>query len=477
MSPRLSRRVDLPPLPLWARAADVLTLVLAMLALCVAIGGGVQLHALDVRISMSSVAELLAGAAVCAGLRHWRIPRPSLAVRIRDAVLRQARDPATSTALAVGLATRAAVVAVGLYAVFAFGYQDPVHPFRISDNELLNLPARWDAGWYYQIAAAGYQWDRTSPRQQNIAFFPAYPMLTRFTGQLLGASNEAYFYAGLIVSLAAFLWALDRLHRLARRLVPNVPDVGRATVVLLAAYPFAVFYGNIYTEGLFLLAAVSCFWHAERERWGRVAGWGLLAGLTRPNGIFLCASLAVFALRQAWRTQTPSTRERLRRALWPLCASAAPALGLVIYAAYVHSLTGNFWQWAAIQERWGRSFTGLEGVAEPFTYIARHGFLTYLKDAPADVFNGLAVILMTALLVPITRRLGLAYGLFVAFNLFVPLAKGGLLSTGRISSTLFPAFIWLALRVPASSQSTWVAVFAIGQGLLAALFYTWRSPY
>jgi hypothetical protein len=209
----------------------------------------------------------------------------------------------------------------------------------------------------------------------------------------------------------------------------------------------------------------------------RVAAWGLVAGLTRPNGVFLCASLAVFALGQAWRPPASSARDRVRRAWWMLCASAAPLLGVLLYSAYVRALTGNPWQWAAIQERWGRTFTGAEGITEPFTYIARHGVLTYLKDAPADVFNGLAVVLMIALLIPVTRRLGLAYGLFIALNLVVPLAKGGLLSTGRITSTFFPAFIWLALRLPASSQSAWVAAFAAGEGLLAVLFYTWRPPY
>jgi hypothetical protein len=474
MASRAPRQTDLP---FWARATDVVIIVLVALALCVAVGGGVQLHVLDVRVSMSSVAELLVAAIACAALRHWRFRRPSLATRVHQAILRLARDPATSTAIAVGLATRAALLAIGLYAVYAFGYRDPVHPFRLSDNELVNLPARWDAGWYYQIAAAGYDWDPASTHQQNIAFFPAYPMLMRFTGQLLGASNEAYFYAGILVSLVAFLWALDRLYRLAGRLVPDVPGVGRAAVVLLAAYPFAVFYGNVYTEGLFLLATISCFWHAERGRWGHVAGWGLLAGLTRPNGVFLCVSLGILALTQAWRATVPSSRDRVRRAARMLAASSAPAIGLLLYAAFVSALTGNPWQWAAIQERWGRSFTGMEGLTEPFTYIAAHGFLTYLHDAPADVFNGLAVILMAVLLVPVTKRFGLAYGLFIALNLAAPIVRGGLLSTGRITSTFFPAFIWLALRLPPSSQPAWIAVFAAGEGLLAALFYTWRGPY
>ena len=81
------------------------------------------------------------------------------------------------------------------------GYPPGAPPWRGSDSELLNLPLRWDAGWYLQIAENGYSY---SPRagaeaQQNIVFFPAYPMATRVVGLLLGNGPSAYVAAGLIV--------------------------------------------------------------------------------------------------------------------------------------------------------------------------------------------------------------------------------------------------------------------------------------
>jgi hypothetical protein len=81
------------------------------------------------------------------------------------------------------------------------------------------------------------------------------------------------------------------------------------------------------------------------------------------------------------------------------------------------------------------------------------------------------------LLVPVTRRLGLAYGLFIVANLIPPLTRGGLLSMGRLTSTLFPMFIWLALATSERARDRWIAVFAMGEGLMAMLFYTWRPPY
>jgi len=78
---------------------------------------------------------------------------------------------------------------------------------------------------------------------------------------------------------------------------------------------------------------------------------------------------------------------------------------------------------------------------------------------------------------PVYRRLGLAYAVFILINILPPLAAGGLMSAGRFSSVLFPAFIWFAAWVPERHRSGWVASFAALQALNAILFYTWRPLY
>jgi hypothetical protein len=48
---------------------------------------------------------------------------------------------------------------------------------------------------------------------------------------------------------------------------------------------------------------------------------------------------------------------------------------------------------------------------------------------------------------------------------------------GRMTSTLFPVFAALALAVPPERRGTWLLFFALGQGLIAAIFFTWRPVY
>jgi hypothetical protein len=48
---------------------------------------------------------------------------------------------------------------------------------------------------------------------------------------------------------------------------------------------------------------------------------------------------------------------------------------------------------------------------------------------------------------------------------------------GRVTSTLFPLFLVLAMLVPPRAVPGWVAGFGIGQGLCAMLFFTWRELF
>ena len=96
---------------------------------------------------------------------------------------------------------------------------------------------------------------------------------------------------------------------------------------------------------------------------------------------------------------------------------------------------------------------------------------------PFDTLNTLAVLFVLAMFWTVLRRLGLAYATFVALNLVPPIFAGGALSMGRMTSTLFPVFIALAARLPRQAIPVWVTAFAVLQGLVAALFFTWRELF
>jgi hypothetical protein len=76
--------------------------------------------------------------------------------------------------------------------------------------------------------------------------------------------------------------------------------------------------------------------------------------------------------------------------------------------------------------------------------------------------------------VPLTSLLGGGYGLFVLGNIAPPLLRHGLLSMGRFCSVTFPVFAWLAARIRGRARTWLIVAFALGQAILAALFFTWQ---
>ncbi len=266
-------------------------------------------------------------------------------------------------------------------------------------------------------------------------------------------------------------------------------DRASYSVWLIATFPFALFYSAIYTESLFLLGAVGAFYHFRRRELWRAGAWGLLVGLTRPNGCLLSVPLAILALA-AWipeplaggsaaaKRAAVAPAARLSGLAPALAAAAMPGIGMLLYSAYIWQLTGHPLQWAAGHLAWGREYQGLSAlVTERYEYLAHGGLYAYTSQVPADLLNGLGALFVLVAAWPVARRLGLAYAVFILINILPPLAAGGFLSAGRFSSVLFPAFVWFASAVPERHRPAWLASFMAVQAFNATLFYTWRPLY
>jgi hypothetical protein len=112
-----------------------------------------------------------------------------------------------------------------------------------------------------------------------------------------------------------------------------------------------------------------------------------------------------------------------------------------------------------------------------YDFISNSGVLSYVEKQPYDMLNGVAVLFVLTTVWPVVRRFGVPYGAFIVVNMVPGLVSGGLMSGGRLSSVMFPSFLWLASMVPETQRPGWITVFATMQGLGAMLFYTWRPLY
>ena len=176
-------------LPLWARALDGIAVATAILAVSVAITGGFRITVFGGRLSITEWWRPLLALAIVLIVRHVIVREQPLPARLAAGMARWWRADDTRAVLPIHLGSRLGVLLICFAAVILIGFPpEASNRWRIYSNDLLDLPARWDAGWYLGIANTGYSYasDSTSQYQQNIAFFPAYPMAMRAVSPLFG---------------------------------------------------------------------------------------------------------------------------------------------------------------------------------------------------------------------------------------------------------------------------------------------------
>lgn len=464
--------------PRWITAIDLLALVLLAMLIRSLLGDGYQIRfTRSLVLSLDSALRLTGWLVALLVVRHilWRaVPWHARVVAwMRRAVAARALRAAWP-AFAL---SRVLVLLAGAAAVLTIGF-DGAPPWRDEGNLFVALYARWDAGWYLGIAREGYPATFNPARASPLAFFPGLPLLMRGTASLLDVKELT---AAVVLVTVSFLWGLTYVYRLARTAMTD--EQARAAVLLLAFYPFAVAYSAALTESVFLLAAAGAFYHFGRSQLTAAAAFGLLAGIVRPNGFLLCVPLGLmavlpFAAGRGWWPAQERADVSWRSLGAQLAVAAVPVGGMLLYAAHVHSLVGDPFAWMKAQEAWGRGSTeGFNVAAARWALIDTQGLSAYVRAYPIEIFEAAAALFALGAVWPITRRFGLAYGVFVAMAILPPLVTMGSVSLGRYAAPLFPIFLWLGAAVPERRLPYWVAVFAAGQALVAVLFYTWRPPY
>lgn len=329
----------------------------------------------------------------------------------------------------------------------------------------------WDGQWYLGIAGGGYggvpanltdAFGKRTP-DTALAFFPGYPYLVRWVGELPGVGLVAAAVTVSLVAGVACAYALARLgHRIGGRRL-----VGLILVVLFAASPMGIVLSMAYSEALFCaLAAWSLVGVVERK-WLLAGLAAAGTGLIRPTAaalvITVCAAaiVALVKRRDGWR---------------PVLGLVLAPAGLVGYLGYVAQRTGQLGGWFQLQEQgWNSKFDG--GVA-----TVKFG-LDVLASGRSVLEVGTVAVLVAAIaLVVVGIRMRIAwpvqvYGVLV---LAMDLGSNGLMnSKARLLlpafTLLLPPAIALAKRRPGTIVTVLAAVVVASSWFGAYALTGW--PY
>jgi len=413
------------------------------------------------------------------------IPNPQSPIPNQSAI----RNPQSAIFLSA-LAFRAVSAVLGLFALLAFPLDHPIPPdstFWGRPSPFWDAMVRHDSGWYLDIARRGYDVSgAVAGGRSNIAFAPVYPLLMRYVGRIFGRSPGDYYLGGVVVSWLSFVLAMVALYRLAALDLP--PRRAERAVLLTALFPFSFFFGAVYTESTFLLFAVLAFYGFRTRRWALGGVCAAIAGATRVTGILMWPSLAWIAWQvtrsgadadAAVALPRPRERDRLAAA----AALVAATAGFVLYCAFVYRETGQPFLWAEALTRWGSGYhPGGAPWLAPIALVralATHpyAFVTGSPMAVYDTLYGVTALVFAAATPFVWRRLGAAYGLFMALNIYVPLSSGAFEGLGRYCSVLFPCFIWLAGLRSRRVATAIVVGFALFYTLGLTMFSTLRPLF
>lgn len=335
----------------------------------------------------------------------------------------------------------------------------PVHP-------LLAMWARWDSGFYLQIADSGYFFDQAK-NLYNVIFFPLYPLLIKGLSFIL-ANNLVL--SGVILSFVFTFLSCLFIYKIADLDFSNEDkNIAKRAVIYLLIFPAAVFLGAVYNESLFIFLTAASFYFARKNKWLASGPFGFLAALTRPQGILLLPILLLEYFEQR-EFKITKVRFNIFNLLW------IPA-GLGIYMNYLQNKFGNAFLFLSQQNLWGRTtnmtasnFT--KTIADYFHDFLNPGspFAQFLNKDMEFIF----FLVFLVLGVIIFFRLRMSYGLYVLLGLAFPVATGTLTSLPRYCLLLFPVFIYLAkLGKNQTINFAISTLFAIFLGLFTLLFVNW----
>jgi hyaluronan synthase len=331
------------------------------------------------------------------------------------------------------------------------------------------LGIKWDSFHYWLIASQGYD-DGFQPLEgqehSNLAFFPLYPWLIRYTMQATHLPYDITALAIVWLSGALAAWAICWLTiRLGDNRYP--PQAGVIAAALWAATPFSIVLSKAYTEALFaLFAALALVALVER----RFVWAGLLcipAGLTRSAAVALIAAIGLGLLIELVRSRGRDWRVWLGLALTPS--------GWLAYLAWVSLRVGRWDGWWNIErDDWGRAADPVGALADVVAAMAAGdslmpwlcagwlascvGLLVWsvLREQPAALLVYATVTITVALMATDADHVAvLGRGLLTAFPLLIAPAQAlskaprptvagvtGLATTVSTAAGVYIALVW-----------------------------------
>ncbi len=332
---------------------------------------------------------------------------------------------------------------------------------NITDKLLLSPWANFDGLHYLTIASNGYS--------NNYGFFPLLPTLVKPVANIFGAKqnfDNAYFFAGLLVSNLAFFLSLIAFYKLLS--LDFSEKQTKISILSLLFFPTSFFLGSIYSESLFLLLLFSSLYFARKKQWLLASFLGSLLTLTRFVGICIFPVL----IYEFYKSRDWSIKNFIKSGIW-----ATPA-GLIFYSIYNQIQEGNFLYFIKAQG----NFLNNRSV-DSFIFFGQtiYRYIKILLTTSTNQFEwwialleiGSFIFISTVTVYALKKRVRFSYILFSFLAVLIPASSGTFSALPRY---ILVAFI-IYISVGIIGARLRLIYFVISIALLSILTFFFSRGY
>lgn len=299
--------------------------------------------------------------------------------------------------------------------------------------------APWDTGHYLAIARGGY-----TKGSDSCAFYPLWPFLMRSVSDTCHVSP---LYSGIILSNLLSLAALLTSFKIMAKLLDH--EIATKGLILMLAFPGAIFFSLPYTESLFLFLLTLFFHFLLSARYRAAAIVAYFLPLTKAIGIF-CILPLIYKL---W-----THRELLTKSSF---AIVAPFLGYGTYFATMYACTGNPFEGFDAQKHFPTSPSIWRIIDIPGIFESLITVDTFHASTNSFLDRSLFIISMVTL--PALFRMSPLLGLYIGTAAWVSATSTLFISYMRHFNVWFPIFAILASSLHGQNKPNifWVVTFSL----------------
>lgn len=318
------------------------------------------------------------------------------------------------------------------------------------------LWVRWDSPHYIYLAENWYVNEGTA--KIFIAFYPLYPFLMK----ILNFFTQNSILSGIIISNVCNCFASYYLYKLVS--IDFDDKTAFAAVKYMLIFPFSFFFGIVYTESLFMMLSIMCFYYLRKNNWLLAGFFGFLSAVTKNQGIILFApavvevlmSLKIQNIRYALENKKRLFIEFLKKITYIIPIP----LGFGAYLTLNKLVTGSWFKFLEHQSSyWHHNFNLIHDTLKyHFDYMTRESYSGLTKVS--IWFPQLALIFIVVLLMIYAfRKVRGSYILYMLLYTVMIYSTTWLISGGRYLLCLFPVHILIAIMSRKSKYMDFALTF------------------